>query len=225
MVIVKNATQAFEMYYAKIKSEGIDTNVGTKALYDVTIEMTNPLDNIISTEWRKFSTKYAEREFNWYMSGNPSVEELQKYAPIWGNMHNGNFIVQSNYGWQWGRNKQLEKCISQLIENKYTRQAWISIFDGKEKDNYDFDTPCTLSVGFSVTPNTDNLNMTVLMRSNDLIYGFCNDQYCFSKLLAYVADRTNMRVGKYIHYAHDLHIYNHQLNLKEKYYEKINKKA
>ena len=130
-------------------------------------------------------------------------------------MHNGDNIVNSNYGWQWGRNNQLEKTIEQLKKNRHTRQAWISIFDGKEKDQYEFDTPCTLSVGFSVHPLSPTyLDMTVIMRSCDLVFGFCNDQYCFSKLQELVAEQLNLKVGHYYHFAHDLHIYDYHFNLK-----------
>ena len=59
--------------------------------------------------------------------------------------------------------------------------------------------------------------MTVTMRSNDLIYGFCNDQYCFSKLQELVANELNMEVGDYYHFAHNLHIYEKHYYLKEKY--------
>ena len=34
--------------------------------------------------------------------------------------------------------------------------------------------------------------MCVVMRSNDLWFGFCNDQYCFSKLQELVADTTGI---------------------------------
>lgn len=214
MYIVKNSTKAFELLFAKIESEGIQTEIGTKALYDVTIHILNPQDRIITTPWRNFKESYAEREWQWYLRGNPDVSELQKFAPMWEQMHNGNCLVQSNYGWQWSRNNQLEKCIEQLKANKGTRQAWITIYDGKEKDNYAYDTPCTIGVGFSFTPNTDVLNMTVLMRSNDLVYGFCNDQYCFSKLQELVAKELNARIGTYTHFAHDMHVYNKHLNLR-----------
>ena len=57
--------------------------------------------------------------------------------------------------------------------------------------------------------------MAVLMRSNDLWYGFCNDQYCFSKLQELVALRLGIDVGEYYHFAHNLHIYNNFLNKKQ----------
>jgi thymidylate synthase len=49
--------------------------------------------------------------------------------------------------------------------------------------------------------------MCVTMRSNDLWYGFCNDQYCFSQLQKMIAERLSIDVGEYYHFAHNMHIY------------------
>lgn len=211
----KNSTQAFEDLYDIIMQQGLTTNVGTKAVYNVGFMIKNPLDRDITTPWRKWNKNYANREWNWYLSGVPSVEHIKKFAPIWDKMHGGDNIVNSNYGYQWIRNEQLQKCIEQLKDNKNTRQAWLSIFDGKEKDKYEFDTPCTIAIGFDVKANFPmHLNMTVIMRSNDLIYGFCNDQYCFSKLQELVAVELGLNVGYYYHFAHDMHIYEKHFNMK-----------
>lgn len=211
----RNTTDAFEDLYDMIMQQGINTKVGTKALYNICISIINPQDRVIKTPWRKFSKTYAEREWNWYLSGNPSVAEIKKYAPTWDKMHSGDNIVNSNYGYQWLRKNQLKKCIEQLKQNPNTRQAWISIYDGKEKDRYEYDTPCTMCIGFEIRDM--KLCMTVVMRSNDLIYGFCNDTYCFSKLQEYVASKLGLAVGEYCHFAHDLHIYEKHYNLKEKW--------
>ena len=218
-VAYRNASEAFEDLYNYIMYQGIDTNVGTKAVYNVGFYILNPLQREITTEWRKFSKRYAEREFAWYMSGNRGVEDIKKYAPIWDTMHGGDNIVNSNYGYQWMRNEQLEKCIKQLESNKDTRQAWLTIFDGKEKDDYKYDTPCTLSVGFDIKPQIGALDMCVTMRSNDLVYGFCNDQYCWTKLQEIVAQRLGVLVGTYYHFAHDLHIYERHFDMQEKFYK------
>lgn len=212
-----NASIAFESLYDMIMKHGIDTNIGTKAIYNVGINLLQPQNRDIAVPWRKWSKKYAEREWNWYLSQNRSVEEIKKFAPTWDKMHGGDNIVNSNYGWQWNRNGQLDKCIKQLKENPDTRQAWLTIFDGKEKDQYRYDTPCTLSVGFDINPySRDRLNMTVLMRSCDLVYGFCNDQYCFSKLQEMVAEKIGLPIGTYYYFVHDLHIYEKHFNLKIK---------
>lgn len=213
----KNAQEAFEYFYGCILNHGFcSESQHTKALFNVGFYINDPKDRDIKTDWRKWNNKYAEREWQWYLSQNRSVEEIKKFAPIWDKMHGGDNLVNSNYGWQWGRNNQLDKCIEQLKKDKSTRQAWISIFDGKEKNMYQFDTPCTLAVGFYTFPFDDTkLNMTVTMRSNDLVYGFCNDQYCFSKLQELVANELNMKVGMYYHFAHNLHIYDYHFNLKK----------
>ena len=117
--------------------------------------------------------------------------------------------VRSNYGWQWQREHQIDKVVAMLKDNPQTRQAAISIYDGKEIDTYRNDTPCTYAVQFTVLDN--KLNMSVYMRSNDLWYGFCIDQYCFSMLQKLVADRLSINVGTYYHHAHNLHLYNDKI--------------
>lgn len=214
-MIFQNATEAFEYYYDEILNNGETTNNGTKALYNVCFTILNPTNRQITTPWRKFKDSYAVQEWDWYMSGWPYVTEIKKRAKMWDKMHGGDDRVNSNYGYQWKRNDQLKKVIEQLKNNPNSRQAWISIYDGKEKDQYQYDTPCTIAIGFDI--HADNkLNMTVVMRSNDLVYGFCNDQYCFSKLHEMVANELGIEVGQYTHFAHDLHIYERHYNMKEK---------
>ena len=117
--------------------------------------------------------------------------------------------VNSNYGYQWERNYQLDKVVAKLKLDPNTRQAVISIYDGKEIHKYRNDTPCTTAIQFSVI--NDKLEMCVTMRSNDLWYGFCNDQYQFSSLQKLVADRLSMEVGWYYHAAHNMHLYKDKL--------------
>jgi thymidylate synthase len=207
----KNAEKAFEYYYDLIIAKGLKFD-NTKALFNIGFEILNPLDNSINTDFRDWNDKYAIREWNWYLEGNPTGNEISKFAPIWKNMMDENGNVRSNYGWQWKRNNQLDKVIDLLKQKSDTRKASISIYDGKEIDTYYKDTPCTYGVQFTILNN--KLNMTVLMRSNDLWYGFCNDQYCFSKLQEMVSNELNIQIGTYYHFAQNLHLYNDFLNKK-----------
>lgn len=220
----ETAEQAFTDMYDYIMQYGLyNHDYKTKMIFNVGFYIKNPNNRLINVPWRNWKPTYAEREWKWYLSQNRLVKEIKKYAPLWDKMHGGDNIVNSNYGWQWGRENQLDKCIEQIKKDRYTRQAWISIFDGKEKSQYKYDTPCTMAIGFYVSPaDIARVNMCVLMRSNDLIYGFCNDQYCFSKLLSLVADELNMEVGSYYHFAQNLHIYNQHFNLKELWEKKNN---
>jgi len=208
-----NAEKAFEYYYFLINHLGLEVG-NTKMLHNIGFEISNPVDNDIKTPWRKFNKQYADYEFNWYLSKNRSVENIKQKAKIWDTMHNGDNIVNSNYGWQWSRNNQLDYVISELERDNNSRRAVITIYDGKEHDQYKYDTPCTLSIVFCIQNN--KLCMTVTMRSNDLVFGFCNDQYCFSNLQKMVALRLKKEVGWYYHFAQNLHIYEKHFKLHER---------
>ena len=210
----KNAREAFIYFYNEINSNGVAFG-DTKALFNVGFTLENPNQkniNVLNPD-RKFNLEYAEAEWQWYLSGDPSIDKLGEIngsiPPIWEKMADSDRKVRSNYGWQWERNHQLDKVVAMLKSNPETRQAVISIYDGKEISTYRKDTPCTYAVQFTILDN--KLHMAVLMRSNDLWFGFCNDQYCFASLQELVADRLSIELGTYYHFAHNLHLYNNKL--------------
>jgi thymidylate synthase len=207
-----NAQDAFEYYYDTIMENGYDCN-NTKVLHNVGFEIIRPEKNEINTPWRKWSKDYADYEWDWYMSANPNAEDISQRAKIWKNLMDDNGNVNSNYGYQWSRNDQLNKVIELLRKDNTTRRASLSLYDGKEIDLYEKDTICTYAINFYIRDN--ELNMQVMMRSNDLVYGFCNDQYCFSKLQMYVADKLGLKLGNYFHYVCNLHIYERHYNMKK----------
>ena len=207
-----SAQDAFEFYYDSIMENGYDCN-NTKVLHNVGFEIIRPEKNEINTPWRKWSKDYADYEWDWYMSANPNAEEISQRAKIWRNLMDDNGNVNSNYGYQWNRNDQLNKVIELLRKDNTTRRASLSLYDGKEIDLYEKDTICTYAINFYIRDN--ELSMQVMMRSNDLVYGFCNDQYCFSKLQMYVADKLGLKLGNYFHYVCNLHIYERHYNMKK----------
>ena len=214
----KKANDSYEYYHDKIIREGVDFG-DTKALFNVGFYIENPMDNAIENEERKWNPVYAEAEWQWYLSGDRNTAKLGelygKIPEIWKRMADVNDNVNSNYGWQWKRNDQIDYVIDLLRNEPDTRQAAISIYDCKEHDTFTFDTPCTYAVQFTILDG--KLNMSVVMRSNDLWFGFCNDQYQFSKLQHYVWNRIcygklkGLEIGTYFHFAHNLHLYNDKI--------------
>jgi thymidylate synthase len=207
----KNSQEAFEKLYNNISKNGIDYS-GTKCLHNIGFEIQNPLNNLINTKWRNWKPDYAELEWNWYLSENPNAIEIAKSAKIWNKCMDINGNVNSNYGWQWSRGKQLDYIVNELKTNKESRRASISIYDAKNRYNFENDTPCTYAINFYILNN--KLNMSVMMRSNDLWYGFCNDQYCFSKLQEMISNKLKIKIGSYYHFVNNIHIYNAFLNKK-----------
>ena len=212
----KNADEAYNYFLDKILTDGVSFG-DTKALFNVGFTLEKPLENYIFNKERNWKPDYAEAEWQWYLSGDPNIKKLGelygKVPQIWKRMADEQGNVNSNYGYQWQRGynhvSQIEHVIKLLKDNPETRQAAISIYDGKEHPDYKTDTPCTYAVQFTVLDG--KLNMSVVMRSNDLWYGFCNDQYQFSNLQMLVAYETAYDVGTYYHFAHNLHLYNDKL--------------
>jgi thymidylate synthase len=216
-----NANQAFVNLYNYVNNYGQLIN-NTKTIYNIGFYITNPLDNLINCKSRNWSKNYGDIEWQWYLSKNTNAIELSKIAKIWENHLDSNGNVNSNYGYQWSQSNQLDLIIKELIRDKSTRRAYITIYDGKQIENslatncgYSLDTPCTLNIGFNII--NDEVNMSVMMRSNDLWYGFCNDQYCFSNLLNLVIDKLNSKgfnykCGVYYHFVNNLHIYSNKFN-------------
>jgi len=210
----KTANEAFHDLYWRIVRDGVDF-AGTKALFNAGFYIEHPAANAIvdSKVKRNWSFEYANAEWRWYLSGDRNIAKLGelygKVPAIWKRMADVDGNVNSNYGWQWQRNQQLDNVIKLLKTLPETRQAAISIYDAKEYDKYAYDTPCTYAVQFTILHG--RLDMSVLMRSNDLWYGFCNDQYQFSNLQMYVAQKLDLPIGIYYHYAHNLHLYNDKL--------------
>ena len=208
----RTANDAYGYLHDRIIQDGVDF-AGTKALFNVGVYITDSQDNKIINRERNWKQEYAEAEWQWYLSGNRNIAKLGelygKVPAIWKRMADTDGNVNSNYGWQWKRNNQIDHVINLLKYNPDTRQAAISIYDCKEYKEYTNDTPCTYAVQFTILHG--RLDMCVTMRSNDLWYGFCNDQYCFSKLQKMVSDELNIEPGVYYHFAHNMHLYNDKI--------------
>jgi len=212
--VFRNANEAYEYLHDQILQNGVSFG-DTKALFNVGFYMTDPKDRKIINKERKWNEEYAEAEWQWYLSGDPHISALGeiygKVPKIWHRMADGRGYVNSNYGYQWERNDQLKNVIAMLKANPETRQACVSIYDGKEINDgcYTHDTPCTYAIQFTIVNN--RLDMCVTMRSNDLWYGFCNDQYQFSMLQEMVSKRLEIETGVYYHFAHNMHLYNNKI--------------
>ena len=204
----KTANDAFVYFKDLIPTIGVQFD-DTQALFNIGFYIEKPMNNLIKDKDRNWKLDYAEAEWQWYLSGDNNISKLGelygKVPEIWKRMADKEGFVNSNYGWQWKRSNQLDEVVDLLKTNPRTRQAAISIYDRKEGYMYDNDTPCTYAVQFTIIGQ--KLDMCVTMRSNDLWYGFCNDQYCFSKLQLLVADKLGLLVGEYYHFAHNLHLY------------------
>lgn len=211
-MVFKNANEAFNHFYYRIQEDGIVTR-DTKALFDVGFLIQEPLDNLIANENRAWDVNYAEAEWQWYLTGDSSIYRLGyiygKIPKIWQMIANEDGRVNSNYGFYWFTLGQYDNVLQILKDDPESRRASLSIYDANDINMYSKDTPCTYAINFSIVKN--KLNMSVMMRSNDLWFGFCNDQYCFSRLQEKMAKDLDIEIGTYFHFVNNLHLYKKHL--------------
>ncbi len=122
-------------------------------------------------------------------------------------------------------NKQEKYIANHIDQFKYvylsfqrdenTRQAIITIgdppkdcFDEKGNLKETKDYPCTRLLQFQKQANTNKLDLTVYMRSNDLIWGASAvNIFNFTLMQEYFAQMLGLEVGCYFHVANNLHYY------------------
>jgi thymidylate synthase len=204
-------TEAFEKVYQYISENG-EEYAGTKAVFNLSFTVSYPEEMVITTPERKFKKDYADFEWEWYLKGNRDASEISERAKIWKNMMvPGTTNVVSNYGYFWNYNDQLYKMIEELKRNNETRRAVLVHYGIFEIDMYKYDTPCNLVLNFYI--RNGGLHLTVFARSIDLVYGWCNDQYTFSKLMELVSSRVKIPVGSMHWFITNCHLYPKHYNL------------
>jgi len=171
-------------------------------------EIEDPTELMIYSQARKFSSTYATAEWLWYLSKNPAVNNIGKLAKIWRQIQDEDGEVESNYGvylftqWEW--------AINELLDDNDTRRATLVINQPHHKGKNKLDYPCTQYLQFFIRNN--KLHLGVAMRSNDIIFGFCNDVFTFALFQQLMLNELNERgagveLGSYHHHAGSLHLY------------------
>ena len=194
-------------------------------LINCTIIVSDPTHCLLIHPSRQTSKKYVAAEILWYLSGSKSVDEIGQYAEMWKKVADDDGNVNSNYGdlifnphilRSSESLSQFEWCRRTLEYDIDSRQAVLNLnlLEHKVRETKDF--PCTLSLQFIVREN--KLHMITNMRSNDFIFGFMNDFPFFSFVQqtmhsALLHCYPTLELGKYIHNAASLHIYERHYKL------------
>ena len=179
-------------------------------------EISNPTMINITIPERKFNPNYGFAEWLWYLSADSSSRNIGKLAKIWKIISDDSGEVESNYGvylkpqWEWVKNE--------IINDLDTRRATFVINQIHHKVKNPKDYPCTHYIQFFVRDN--KLHLGVNMRSNDLIFGLCNDVFTFALFQQLMLNELNeaglnLELGSYFHHAGSLHVYDRHFEMIE----------
>ena len=192
--------------------------------YGKTVEIQNA-HFLADKDWiiREPNYDYAKREIEWYESQSLYVKDIPGDVPkIWQMCADKDGKINSNYGWcifSYENGSQYEHCLNRLLDDHHTREACMIYTrpsmqtDCNKNGMHDF--MCTYSTQVFLNPINEfgyDLDYTVFMRSNDAVYGFCNDaiwaKHVRDKLVTDLNNRgLTVFPGKIIWNAGSLHVY------------------
>lgn len=205
----------------------------TKEISPVGITITNPRKRVIAHPVRKLNFGFMVGELLWILQGRNDLS-IAHYNSQWAKFSDDGEILNGAYGqriFRWdgafdvldqsytddeGNThpsfelqqitvNQFEKAFEQLKADPDSRQATIVLFNPVQDYRETKDKPCTNLLRFTI--RNGKLNMMVVMRSNDIWYGFPYDIFNFTMLQEIMAGKLGVEVGKYTHIADSLHIY------------------
>jgi len=208
---------------------------------DYTFRINNPIAESIITkdlERNKVIEDYTQKETNLYNSCSNRVEDFAKASKFWEKLVNPDGeTINSAYGYLIWANKShgnpqfefhgekgnstvndfgigfrtpWEWAYDSLRADKDSRQALLRFSLPEHQWVGNKDQTCTLSGLFLI--REDKLNLSIVMRSNDLWLGLTYDLPWFVSLIDKMVDELkpyypNLTKGSYTHTVHSLHLY------------------
>ncbi|WP_201618009.1 thymidylate synthase [Psychrobacter urativorans] len=152
---------------------------------------------------------FAIMEVAWIYSGSNELKPLQTIIDNYGKYSEDNIHLYGAYGYRifnkFGVN-QVEKVIKELLDSPESRRAVISIYAAGDLNNLtSLDIPCNISLLFKIRDN--QLDMTVLNRSNDVYKGVPYNLFVFRLIQFYISRELDIQVGLHNHFTDSLHLY------------------
>ena len=194
----------------------------------VCVHLTNPRNRVLTIPGRNSSFPATCAETLWVLAGRDDVKFLEPFLPRAKDFSDDGKIWRAGYGprlrghnfydngWEVYRTDQIDTIVYELSHKPESRRAVIGLLepyydlcmdwrrDVHNMDSKDF--PCTQSLSFMV--RSGKLDLTVFIRSNDLIWGWshCN-VFEFCVLQELVSIMTNIPLGEFYIISNSLHVY------------------
>ena len=171
-----------------------------------------PRHRYIVSNTRKASLPAQIAETMWILSGRNDIGWLSHYLPRAAQFSDDGETWRGGYGPRlrdFGDEvDQLAHVVQLLKDDENTRRAVISIYDPMIDSASGEDIPCNNWLHFIKNPLTGALDMHVVARSNDLIWGWSGiNQFEWSVLLELICQLTGLRMGAAHYSISSLHVY------------------
>lgn len=184
------------------------------------LELKDPRARLSLSPVRAANYSFATGEFLWYLRGAEDLASLTYYNPRMAEFSDDGVTLNSAYGKRLRGTTQWANVVDELLRDPDSRRAVMTILSPEDVARAvtvgTKDVPCTLSLQFFVRAGLLSLHVT--MRSNDAVWGLCNDLFSFTllqetMLLDLRAAGADVELGPYYHSAGSLHLYERHFDL------------
>lgn len=170
-----------------------------------------PLDRVSQSEARDANPFFHLYEALWMLGGRRDVKSVSWYVKRMENYSDDGTFLHGAYGYRWREHfemDQLEKIARTLRINPEDRRCVLQMWDARVDLGRSLkDLPCNTHVYF-LRGHRGELDMTVMCRSNDIIWGaYGANAVHFSVLQEYMASRIGCRPGTFYQVSNNYHAY------------------
>lgn len=224
VITARNVNDAVALALPYLISEGIEeTSRNGTVLTAPTPVMTvynKPAERVLFGELRDANPFFHLMEALWMLNGRNDLAFPMYFNKNFASYSDDGETVHGAYGHRWRKNfgyDQLQVIIEELRRNPNSRRCVLSMWDASAKCNFGADdlykavsggkdVPCNTAAYFDLRGGV--LNMTVLNRSNDVIWGaYGANAVHFSVLQEYIAFAVGAPVGVYRQFSNNFHVY------------------
>lgn len=223
VIKAKNIADAYHGMAHTVLSQGVHQENGTTEVKNVLIEVDNPMQNTyvpnrdMKLKWG-LPVAYMIGELLWSGKGDNSLAYIAQFSKFWNHLSEDGKTVNSAYGYiatkKFGFN-QIDKMVEELKRDPNSRRCTLNINVPRTPGTPDICTTkdewCTMYLQFALNDDKTKVDMTAVMRSNDIWFGFPTDYTYFLFIQYLVARGLGLEVGSYTHMANSLHVYDNHL--------------
>lgn len=205
------------------------------------IVLYNPRARLLANPARDTNYGFGVGEFLWYYQGKRDLETMLYYNKRMISFSDDGKTLNSAYGYRL-RGEALEdengnlyptqwEVVMKTLNDDHDSRRAVMLINRDEDEAKAVlfgskDVPCTLSLQFFIRDN--KLHLIVNMRSNDVIWGLTYDLFSFTLLQevmlldlkrTYPGKFKDLELGKYIHNAGSMHLYERHFEMAEKIFD------
>jgi thymidylate synthase len=195
------------------------TNQNVKTLYNTSLMYFDDTDKFSNTnffimpEGRCVFPYIAAAELCWALTGEKNTALIKKYSSMWDKFSNEKGEVETAYGYRMRRHfgrDQLFELIDLLNKDKSTRQGlimyWDPVTDGLMSQGSVKNVPCPFAWQVNVTSENE-LQLTLFMRSSDLVVGLPYDFMFYDQLALALANELKIKKNNIAIFSANSHLY------------------